>query len=158
MRNQPNPGDAQGTCYTPPRSMGVLGSRFSTDRLAVPTWPANAGKQLLLAATPPARAASNLPRAVATACRSKPPPHDGAARANAVYPPRASLSQKQPGIAYDIASQLPLMRPSLDADSAHLAFCEGRCVRPLFVRAAAPPSQPACSRYRTIQLYPEDLR
>jgi hypothetical protein len=39
MRNQPNPGDAQGTCYTPPRSMGVLGSSFSTDRLAVPTWP-----------------------------------------------------------------------------------------------------------------------
>src|SRR5262245_1398714 len=95
MRNQPNPGDAQGTCYTPPRSMGVLGSSFSTDRLAVPTWPANAGKQLLLAATPPARAAAT--------CRV--------------------------GIAYDIASQLPLMRPSLDADSAHLAFCEGRCVR-----------------------------
>src|SRR5262249_35179725 len=36
MRNQPNPGDAQGTCYTPPKSTGVLGSSFSTDRLAVP--------------------------------------------------------------------------------------------------------------------------
>ena len=39
-----------------------------------------------------------------------------------------------------------------------LLFARDVAYGPPFVRAAAPPSQPACSRYRTIQLYPEDLR
>src|SRR5262249_12678701 len=48
MRNQPNPGDAQGTCYTPPRSTGLLGNSFSTDRLAVPSRAACGPRVLLL--------------------------------------------------------------------------------------------------------------
>src|SRR5262249_8887837 len=62
MRNQPNPGDAQGTCYTPPRSTGVLGSSFSTDRLAVPTWGGRAacGPRVLLLAQGSVRRTSSF--------------------------------------------------------------------------------------------------
>src|SRR5262249_52657159 len=54
--------DAQGTCYTPPRSTGVLGSCFSTDRLAVPTWGGRAacGPHVLLLAQGSVRRTSSF--------------------------------------------------------------------------------------------------